>query len=45
MFNRLFFMMTIILCSSVFANDIYIEQVGDSLDLDITQDGQEQRNR
>jgi len=40
MFNRLFFMMTIILCSSVFANDIYIEQVGDSLDLDITQDGQ-----
>ena len=40
MFNRLFFMMTIILCSSVFANDIYIEQVGDNLDLDITQDGQ-----
>ena len=29
-----------ILCFNVYANDIYIEQVGDGLDLDITQDGQ-----
>jgi hypothetical protein len=25
---------------NVYANDIYIDQVGDSLDLDIVQDGQ-----
>ena len=29
-----------ILCFNVYANDIYIEQVGDGLGLDITQDGQ-----
>lgn len=29
-----------ILCFNVYANDIYIEQVGDGLDLDIIQDGQ-----
>jgi len=33
-----FFAMMI--ASSVFANEIYIDQIGDSLDLDITQDGQ-----
>jgi hypothetical protein len=27
-------------CYNVYANDIYIDQVGDNLDLDITQDGQ-----
>ena len=30
-----------IIATPALANDIYIEQVGDSLDLDITQDGQE----
>jgi hypothetical protein len=29
-----------LLCFNVYANDIYIDQVGDSLDLDIVQDGQ-----
>ena len=31
----------ILLASPTWANDIYIEQVGDTLDLDITQDGQD----
>ena len=31
---------TIALSGAVLANEIYIDQVGDSLDLDITQDGQ-----
>ena len=30
----------ILLCTSVMANDIYIIQSGDNLDLDVTQDGQ-----
>ena len=30
----------LLLCTSVMANDIYITQSGDSLDLDIVQDGQ-----
>ena len=30
----------LIFASPVFANDIYIQQSGDTLDLDITQDGQ-----
>ena len=29
-----------LLCFNVYANDIYIDQVGDNLDLDIVQDGQ-----
>jgi len=32
--------MTVLLATPALANDIYITQVGDSLDLDITQDGQ-----
>ena len=32
---------TLISVAPAFANDIYIEQVGDTLDLDITQDGQD----
>lgn len=31
---------TILISSTIFANDIYISQVGDDLDLDIVQDGQ-----
>ena len=30
----------LLLCTSVMANDIYIIQSGDNLDLDVTQDGQ-----
>ena len=41
MFNRLLVILLTILYSSGIANDIYIEQVGDNLDLDIVQDGQD----
>jgi len=34
---------TIIISSALFANDIYIQQVGDTLDLDIVQDGQDNK--
>ena len=30
----------LVISSTTFANEIYIEQVGDNLDLDIVQDGQ-----
>ena len=41
MFKKLLFSLCLILFSyNAYANDIYIEQVGDGLDLDITQDGQ-----
>ena len=30
----------LVIASATFANEIYIEQVGDNLDLDIVQDGQ-----
>src|SRR5210317_1417333 len=41
MLNKLLIILfSSILCFNVYANDIYIEQVGDGLDLDITQDGQ-----
>lgn len=41
MFNRIFITLCLLLFSyNVYANDIYIEQVGDTLDLDITQDGE-----
>jgi len=41
MFKNLLFSLCLILFSyNAYANDIYIEQVGDDLDLDITQDGQ-----
>lgn len=42
MLKRLKYLFAILLFSSVaYANDIYIEQVGDTLDLDIVQDGQD----
>ena len=42
--KRLFTLVAgLMLAASVHANEIYIEQVGDSLDLDITQDGQDNR--
>ena len=43
MIKRLLFasIVLISLAGSALANDIYIEQVGDTLDLDITQDGQD----
>ena len=42
MLKRLRYLFAILLFSSVaYANDIYIEQVGDTLDLDIVQDGQD----
>jgi len=34
---------TFIVSSALFANDIYIQQVGDTLDLDIVQDGQDNK--
>ena len=34
---------TIMISSALFANDIYIQQVGDTLDLDIVQDGQDNK--
>ena len=42
--KRLFTLVAgLMLAASVHANEIYIEQVGDGLDLDITQDGQDNR--
>jgi len=35
------FVLSLMLGSAVWANEIYIDQIGDSLDLDITQDGQD----
>ena len=41
MLNKLLItLFTLLFSFNVYANDIYIEQVGDGLDLDITQDGQ-----
>ena len=41
MLSTLFRISSILLiCTSVMANDIYIIQSGDNLDLDVTQDGQ-----
>ena len=40
MLRKILILTFMLLSSSVFANDIYIVQIGDNLDLDITQDGQ-----
>jgi len=41
MLNKLLItLLASLLCYNVYANDIYIDQVGDNLDLDIVQDGQ-----
>ena len=41
MLSTLFRISSVLLfCTSVMANDIYIIQSGDNLDLDVTQDGQ-----
>ena len=41
MLNKLLItLLASLFCYNVYANDIYIDQVGDNLDLDITQDGQ-----
>ena len=35
------FILSLVLASAAYANEIYITQIGDTLDLDITQDGQD----
>ena len=46
MLNKLLItLLASLLCYNVYANDIYIDQVGDNLDLDIVQDGQNKNCR